>query len=193
MTFLNIVAIAVALVPPLSTTGLLLERGAEVSYHDPHIPEAPRMRSWPDLPEMESVALSDETLHSFDAAILAGSVHIGHVQKALGQFAAQFHAALNAMPTLFLQVSLAAAGTDPQEHAELEKIAEDFCAEADWIPGQVVQVPGAFRFTQYDFFRSWAMRYIASQKGQTVDPKADKEYTDWAALGDLMRAWAPIA
>ncbi|MHA6263932.1 flavodoxin domain-containing protein [Arenibacterium sp. CAU 1754] len=144
--------------------------------------------------ELLNVSDADDLdIDSFDAAILAGSVHIGHVQKALGHFAAQFHAALNAMPTLFLQVSLAAAGTDPQEHAELEKIAGEFCAEAEWIPGQVVQVPGAFRFTQYDFFRSWAMRYIASQKGETVDPKADKEYTNWAALGDLMRAWAPVA
>jgi UDP-N-acetyl-D-glucosamine dehydrogenase len=56
--------------PAFEIIHLLLERGAEVSYHDPHIPVAPKMRSWPDLPRMESVALSGETLHSFDAAIL---------------------------------------------------------------------------------------------------------------------------
>jgi len=43
--------------------------GAEVSYHDPHIPEAPRMRSWPDLPPMHSVDLNGETV-AFDAAII---------------------------------------------------------------------------------------------------------------------------
>ena len=32
----------------------LLKLGAEVNYHDPHIPVAPQMRSWPNLPVMES-------------------------------------------------------------------------------------------------------------------------------------------
>ena len=32
--------------------------GAHVSYHDPHIPRAPHMRSWPDLPPLESVPLT---------------------------------------------------------------------------------------------------------------------------------------
>ncbi len=48
----------------------LLNLGAEVSYHDPHIPVAPKMRSWPNLPEMESTALSAETLNTVDGVIL---------------------------------------------------------------------------------------------------------------------------
>ncbi len=49
----------------------LLELGAEVTYHDPHIPVAPRMRSWPDLPPMESVPLTPETLAARDAVVIA--------------------------------------------------------------------------------------------------------------------------
>jgi UDP-N-acetyl-D-glucosamine dehydrogenase len=48
----------------------LLRLGAVVSYHDPHIPAAPAMRSWPDLPPLESVPLTDETLAAADAVIL---------------------------------------------------------------------------------------------------------------------------
>jgi len=48
----------------------LLELGAVVDYHDPHIPVAPRMRSWPDLPAMTSVALDDATIASYDAILL---------------------------------------------------------------------------------------------------------------------------
>jgi UDP-N-acetyl-D-glucosamine dehydrogenase len=48
----------------------LLSLGAEVSYHDPHIPVAPSMRSWPDLPPMESTDLSAENLTAVNAAIL---------------------------------------------------------------------------------------------------------------------------
>jgi len=48
----------------------LIGLGAEVSYHDPHIPEAPRMRTWPDLPPLESVPLDRERLAAQDAVVL---------------------------------------------------------------------------------------------------------------------------
>ena len=48
----------------------LLELGADVSYHDPHVPVAPRMRSWPDLPPMTSVPLTAEVLASQDAVMV---------------------------------------------------------------------------------------------------------------------------
>jgi UDP-N-acetyl-D-glucosamine dehydrogenase len=48
----------------------LLRLGARVSYHDPHVPRAPRMRSWPDLPPMTSTALTEETLKNQDAVLV---------------------------------------------------------------------------------------------------------------------------
>ena len=48
----------------------LLRLGAEVTYHDPHVPKAPRMRSWPDLPPMSSQALTEEMLRSKDAVVI---------------------------------------------------------------------------------------------------------------------------
>ncbi|MBX3184932.1 MAG: nucleotide sugar dehydrogenase [Polyangiaceae bacterium] len=50
---------------------LLIQRGAEVSYHDPHIEVAPKMRSWPDLPPMRSTPLSPELLRQQDAVLIA--------------------------------------------------------------------------------------------------------------------------
>jgi menaquinone-dependent protoporphyrinogen oxidase len=117
-------------------------------------------------------------------------VLLGKLQPDLADFAAEHAEALNRMPTLLLQVSLAAAGNEASERADLDRIAGEFCAASGWTPGAVHQIAGAFRFTQYDFFRSWAMRYIAAQKGQTVEPGADREYTDWAALSALLRGWA---
>jgi UDP-N-acetyl-D-glucosamine dehydrogenase len=49
----------------------LIDLGAEVTYHDPHIPHAPSMRSWPDLPRMCSVPLTAETLQATDAVLIA--------------------------------------------------------------------------------------------------------------------------
>jgi UDP-N-acetyl-D-glucosamine dehydrogenase len=48
----------------------LLKLGAEVSYHDPHVPKAPRMRSWPDLPPMTSLPLTEEVLRGQDAVVI---------------------------------------------------------------------------------------------------------------------------
>jgi len=56
--------------PAFEVIHLLLERGAIVSYHDPHIPRAPRMRAWPDLPPLVSVPLDEATLRSQDAVII---------------------------------------------------------------------------------------------------------------------------
>jgi len=56
--------------PAFEIIDRLLGLGAEVSYHDPHIPKAPEMRSWSDLPAMESQPLTEETLEACDAVLL---------------------------------------------------------------------------------------------------------------------------
>ncbi len=48
----------------------LLHLGAEVSYHDPHIPTAPSMRSWPHLPPMCSKPLTADVLAQQDAVLI---------------------------------------------------------------------------------------------------------------------------
>lgn len=128
-----------------------------------------------------------------DASILAASVHLGRFQKEMVKFAKQHGAALSAHSSLFLSVSLAAAGDDAQDRDDLERIVATFCDDTGYRPGQVEQVAGAFRFTEYDFFRAWAMRYIAAVKGETVDPHGDTEYTDWDGLRRVVTAWIGAA
>ncbi len=56
--------------PAFELIELLLALDAEVAYHDPHIPEAPRMRPWPNLPPMRSEALTAEVLAATDAVVV---------------------------------------------------------------------------------------------------------------------------
>ena len=56
--------------PSFKIMELLLERGARVSYHDPFIPHLPKMRHYPHLPAMESVALTEEGLRGQDAVLV---------------------------------------------------------------------------------------------------------------------------
>lgn len=128
-------------------------------------------------------------LARFDGAVLAGSLHAGGYQKSLTRFIKDEHAVLASLPTLFLAVSLSAAGNDAEDWAGLRRCLADFEAETGWTPGRVEHVAGAFRFSEYDFFRAWAMRRIADQKGETVEAGKDKEYTDWAALILALDAW----
>ena len=129
------------------------------------------------------------TPEGFDAVVLAGSVHAGRYQKPLEDYARAHAGALSAMPSLFLSVSLTAAGDDEEEWTELVACSERFAEETGWRPGRVEQVAGAFKFAGYGFFTYWAMRWIARQKGQTVGAHETREYTDWEALDRLIGEW----
>ena len=130
-------------------------------------------------------------LSAFDAAILAASVHVGRYQAEMVEFDKGHAAGLSALKTLFVSVSLVAAGDDAKDWEELREIVELFAGETGWTPGEVAHVAGAFKFSDYDFFKYWAMRWIESKKDlQGGEPGTDREYTDWEALDDLLRNWA---
>ncbi|SLN72538.1 Protoporphyrinogen IX dehydrogenase [menaquinone] [Roseivivax jejudonensis] len=128
-------------------------------------------------------------LARFDRALLAASVHVNHYQRALGTFAAREASRLNAMPTLFLSVSLAAAGHDDEDWKGLERILADLEAATGWTPGRVSQIAGAFRPERYDVFRRFVMRRIIAVKDPKADLDAGKDYTDWPALDALVHDW----
>jgi len=125
----------------------------------------------------------------FDAAVVAGSVHGGRYQKELVDWATAEARGLSRVPTLFLSVSLTAAGEDAQEWEGLRGCVTRFAAETGWMPARVEHVAGAFRFSEYDFFKSWAMRWIAAQRDESVRAGEDREYTDWEALGAVLKDW----
>src|SRR5512133_1122484 len=56
--------------PAFEIIELIQKLGAEIGYHDPHVPRAPRMRSWPHLPEMASQPLTPELLAAQDAVVI---------------------------------------------------------------------------------------------------------------------------
>jgi UDP-N-acetyl-D-glucosamine dehydrogenase len=56
--------------PSFELMELLLARGAELTYSDPHVPTLPSMRHF-HLPAMESQALTPEFLSSQDAVLIA--------------------------------------------------------------------------------------------------------------------------
>jgi UDP-N-acetyl-D-glucosamine dehydrogenase len=57
--------------PSIHLIEILRERGAEVAYHDPFIPETGESRDHPELANMTSVTLDAATLADFDCALIA--------------------------------------------------------------------------------------------------------------------------
>lgn len=55
--------------PGFELMDLLLRKGAQVSYNDPHIPRLPRMRRYPEL-HMLSQSLTPDFIHAQDAMVI---------------------------------------------------------------------------------------------------------------------------
>jgi menaquinone-dependent protoporphyrinogen oxidase len=140
-----------------------------------------------DVTLLDAAAVRDTfDLRDYDAALIAASVHAGRYQASVIHFTRANHDRLDEMPSIFLSVSLAAAGTDPEDLQGIAACAEKFKAETGWSRAEVHQVAGAFRFTEYDFFKRWVMRLIAWQKKVKLEPGKDLELTDWKALGAIV-------
>jgi menaquinone-dependent protoporphyrinogen oxidase len=142
------------------------------------------------LPAAEAGALD---LSRYDRALLLASVHAGRYQPDFTAFVASHRAELARLPTAFLSVSLSAGSGDPGDREGLAEVARKMQEETGWTPGRVEHVAGAFRWTEYNILESWAMRWIASRRDQTVRPGEDKEYTDWDALFRFLNSWASHA
>ena len=57
--------------PTFELMKLLTKHGAVLSYNDPHIPSLPKMRHYPDLPELKSQALTPEYLAAQDCVLIS--------------------------------------------------------------------------------------------------------------------------
>jgi menaquinone-dependent protoporphyrinogen oxidase len=127
---------------------------------------------------------------AFGAAVIAASLHAGHYQSAVVDFVRRHRDALDVMPTAFVSVSLSAASHDADDLDGLARCLADFEHRTRWTPREVHHAAGAFRFTQYDFLKRWALKYIAYRKGQPTDTSRDYELTDWDALGTFVDRFA---
>lgn len=119
---------------------------------------------------------------NYDAAILAASLHVGRYQPALVAYARAQHEALNAMPSAFISVSLAAAGVNPDDWEGLEECLARFQHETLWTPKATHHAAGAIRYSQYDFFKRLAIKAIAAKRGKRTTTSHDYDLTDYNAL-----------
>jgi menaquinone-dependent protoporphyrinogen oxidase len=116
------------------------------------------------------------------AAVVGASLHIGRHQASAVGFVTRHRAALNAVPSAFFSVSMAAGSRHRAEVDAARAIAAEFLSATGWHPATMVCFAGRLAYTQYGFFTRQLMRWIAWKEGGATDASRDWEYTDWEAV-----------
>ena len=118
----------------------------------------------------------------YQAAFLGGSLHQQRHQDSLQHFMVSNSAWLGAMPTAFFSVSLAAALEDMDSRLETQRLLQAFLAECGVRPLVTRCIPGALKYTHYDYFKRLVIRHIAKEQGRPTDTSRDYEYTSWGGV-----------
>ena len=115
-------------------------------------------------------------LESFDAFIIAASVHQQQHQEAITAFVIAHRKLLNAKPSAFISVSLSAAMEEGQ--TEAQKNVDRLVSVTDWRPSMTLLLGGALRLTEYDYFQEQIVKFIVLKGGGVASSGRDREFTD---------------
>ena len=127
----------------------------------------------------------------YAVACLAASVHLGHHEREMIEFAKAHREALKRIGAAFVSVTLSEAGAeDTTKTAEERQIAaadaqrmiDVFVAQTAWRPAHVMPVAGALAYSKYNILVRFLMKRIARKAGAPTDTSRDYEFTDWRAL-----------
>lgn len=140
------------------------------------------------------------SLDAYQAAIVAASVHLGKHEPEMIAFVQRNRMRLEALPTVFLSVSLSEAGAEDQNAppdrrviaaADVQRMIDHFLSETGWHPSRIQAVAGALMYTKYNFLVRFVMQRIARGAGASTDASQNHELTDWAALDRLVDELLP--
>jgi menaquinone-dependent protoporphyrinogen oxidase len=116
---------------------------------------------------------------SYDAVIVAASVHAGGYQKAVAKWVSIHRESLNHRPTAFVSVCLGVLERDPAVQRSVAAILDRFLEQAGWRPTMTKSVAGALLYTRYNWLMRLIMKRMAAKAGGDTDTRRDYEYTDW--------------
>ena len=116
-----------------------------------------------------------------DSAIVLAPIHTGHHSKFLRRFIQDHQVALSCIPTLFLSVSLSAAG-DAAQQDDAVRVMEDFLDETKWRPTMRNIVEGELAYRRYTWLTRLLMCFIAWRAGGDTNTRKNHVYTDWERL-----------
>ena len=116
---------------------------------------------------------------SYDAVIVAASVHARGYQQTVRRWVRAHAEVLNTRPTAFISVCLGVLQREPKVERDLAAIVDRFLKSTGWRPAITKHVAGALAYSKYNWFTRWAMLRIVRKAGGDTDTSRDYEYTDW--------------
>ena len=135
---------------------------------------------------------ADLDASEFDAVVVGASIHTGHHQREVLDWARAHAPTLNSMPSAFFSVSLSAAEDSEESRKANRKYVDDFSDETGWSPTETISFAGALQYLKYDFMTRLLMRMIAKHQHQPTDTARDYEYTDWEQVENFARRCAAL-
>ena len=128
----------------------------------------------------------------FDAVVVGASVHAGHHQRDVVDWAKAHAATLNGMPAAFFSVSLSAAEDTDESREDNRKYLDDFTERTGWTPAETAVIAGALQYREYDFMTRLLMRLLMKHQHHPTDTSRDYEYTDWDQVEAFARRCAAL-
>ena len=119
-------------------------------------------------------------LDTFQAFVIASSVHQEQHQKAIKNFATAHRELLSIRPSAFISVSLSAVLEETRSDAQ--SYVDRFISLTGWQPHMTLLLGGALRFAEYDFFQEQVVKFIVMKRELASATESDREFTDWNAL-----------
>jgi menaquinone-dependent protoporphyrinogen oxidase len=139
---------------------------------------------------LDSASLeSDLDLDTYDAIIIAASVHQECHQEEITNFVIAHRETLNTKSSAFISVSLSAV----LEGAEAQKYVDHFVSVTGWRPRRTLLLGGALRLTEYDYFQEQIVKFIVMKRSGAASTARDREFTDWHALAGFVDGFLEAA
>ena len=123
-------------------------------------------------------------LSSYDALILAASVHQERHQDSIINLVLAQRERFTTLPTAFISVSLSAATADGLSAAE--KYVDRFTWVTKFQPTKVLLLGGALQYSEYDYFKIEIVKHVVMKNSGTFEPTGNHEFTDWDALSKFL-------
>lgn len=118
----------------------------------------------------------------YDAVVVGASIHAGHHQREIIDWARHHAVSLNMLPSAFFSVCLTAAEDDEQARAAVRGFLDDFEDRTGWLPRLRTTFAGALQYREYGFWTRLSMRVLMHRGGHPSDISRDHELTDWPAV-----------
>jgi menaquinone-dependent protoporphyrinogen oxidase len=125
----------------------------------------------------------DPSPADYDLVVVGGSIHAGHHQRELVDWARRHAATLTTMPSAFFSVSLSAADDTDDARATARKYVDEFVEATGWTPRMSERFAGALQYREYEFFTRLLIKLMMHRAGHPTDTSQDYDYTDWDAVG----------